>query len=139
VERALISRAGLTLAELVVTMALLSSAGLGLLAAFTSGLKLMQQSTNLSMATDLGKEMIEGIKAAGYDQAVVGDFDGRRPDPPDALTTFPAQPYPSSWRNDQQYTLRVVCEQHSPTTRLLRVEVFWGRTHRTSLSTMLHR
>ena len=136
--RPLALRPGLTLAELIVTMALIAIAALGLLAAFTSGLKLMQQSTNLSMATDLGREMLESIKAGGYQRTAVGDFDGRQSDPADAATGFPETPYPRGRRDQQEYTLRVLCQQHSPTTRLLKVEVFWGRSHRTSLSTMVH-
>lgn len=123
----------------MVALALLGVVALGLLAAFTSGLKLMQQSTNLTMATDLAREMLEDIKADGFQKTALGDFDGRAGTPIDSVTGFPTAPYPTGRRNNQEYSLRVTCSEVSPTTRLVVVRVLWGRTHHTSLSTMVHR
>ncbi len=127
------------MAELVVSVGLLAVVGLALLAGFTAGLKLMQQSTNLTMATDLGREVLENIKSSGYNQTALGTFDGRAGDPEDPTTGFPEAPYPQGERNGWNYDLKVTCQQHSLTARQVTVEVRWGRTHRTSLTTLVHK
>lgn len=130
---------GLTIAELVVSVGLLAVVGLALLAAFTAGLKLMQQSTNLTMATDLGREMLENINAGGYAQTALGTFDGRLGQKPDPATGFPGTPYPQGVRDGRNYDLKVRCSQHSFTTRQVMVEIRWGRIHRTKLAVLVHK
>ncbi len=112
---------GLTLGEVIVALGLLAIVTLSLLAAFTSGVRMMSQSTDLSMATDCARDFMETVKSEGYDLTAVGKFDGRLPTASDSATGFPPNPYPVATRNDQNYSLVVDCTQHGPTTRLLQV------------------
>lgn len=128
-----------SLAEVMLALSLLAIAALGLLATFFSGTRMMEQSKDVAMATDVGREFLENIKAQGYDKTAVGTFDGTNPDLPDTTTGFPPHPYPNTRRNGEVYTLTVECTQQAPTTRMLRVTIAWEGRHRTELATMLHR
>lgn len=129
----------LTLAEVIVALGVIALVTLSLLAAFMGGYRVMQQSTQLTMATDTAREFLETTKSLGYDQTAVGTYDGRIPAAPDTSTGFPPAPYPVTQRDAADYTLLVTCTQHTPTTRLVTVRVFWGTDHKTEIATMLHR
>lgn len=133
------SKRGLSLAEVILALGLISIAGLALIATFLSGTRMMDQSTDLSMATDVGREFLETVRAQGYEQTVVGVFDGSLPTPPDATTAFPSAPYPTTVRDQEEFTVTVDCSQYSPSTRLLKVTVSWEGKHRTTLAAMIHR
>lgn len=129
---------GLTLAELILALGILSVVALSLLAAFLAGTQLLSESNNITAATEVGREFLEQVRADGYEATAVGRFDGRIPNPRDGATQFPPSPYPMAISNDIRYTLLVSCEQYSPTTRLVRVESIWGADRRINLTTMVH-
>ena len=139
---------GLTLSEIIVALGLITTAALALIAAFLGGYRMMTQSTNLSMATEVGRELLETIKSNGYESTMTGDFDGRIPDPATVVPVvagvppypdFPPAPYPTGVRDGQEYRIELLSTQHSDTTRLLRVLVHWGEGHHTSLATIIHK
>jgi hypothetical protein len=120
-------------------MGLLSIAILALISAFIGGMRMMQQSTQLTMATDVGSTFLENVKAFGYDGTEVGTYDGRIPVARDLTTGFPPDPYPQGLRNGESFALMVECTQHTPTTRFVKVTIHWSSDRQTELSTMVHR
>ncbi len=111
----------------MVAIGVLAAAALALLAAFTAGLKMMTESRDIAMATEVGQEFLETVERGGYPATSLGVFDGGTPTLQDVSSGFPPQPYPSGRRDDTEYTLRVECEQYAPRARTVRVQVRWGR------------
>lgn len=130
---------GLTLLEVVIAFSLVTLAILALLAIFTSGLRLMRQSTNLTMATDVGREFLESVKHDGYSALTVGRFDGRIPDSPNSFSLFPQAPYPHTQRGNQGYFLVVEVTQATDHSRLVKVQVVWDEQSRAELATMVYK
>lgn len=133
------STSGLSLLEVMLALGLLSVVTLALMAVFTSGNRMMAQSTSLTMATDVCREFLERTRCEGYNRTLVGVYDGRVGDPSDITTGFPHAPYPASTRNGKDYHLFVEVTQVGPETRLIKLRVYWedGR-HHTGMATMVH-
>lgn len=129
---------GVTLIEVLIAMIVLAVAILGLAAVFISGLKIIDASSSLTGATNVGREFLETVKQGTYASTSVGQFDGRTPAPPDAATNFPPPPYPTTTVDDHTYTLVVRCQDYSPTLRTVEVDVYWDRDSKATFRTMVH-
>jgi prepilin-type N-terminal cleavage/methylation domain-containing protein len=127
------TRKGVSLVEIVIALGILSIALLGLVATFTSGLKLAQVSNEVTTATTVGQEFLELVKARGYTQTATGTYDGRVPDPA-ASVGFPFAPYPTVKRNNQEYALVVTCSDVTTTIRDVRVDVYWEAQRESNIS-----
>jgi hypothetical protein len=119
-------------------MVVLTVAIMGLASVFLSGLKMVDASTSLTGATNVGRELLETVKQRGYSSTAVGTFDGRLATPPDLATGFPMAPYPKTTVDDHEYALVVRCSDFSPTIRSIEVDVYWDRDSKTTFSTMVH-
>lgn len=128
---------GLTLVEVLVALSLITIAVLALMAIFLAGTRMMRQATDVTMATDVGREFLETVKYDGYYKLSTGHYDGRVPDPQDATTQFPRGPYPSIKRGSQEYFLLVDVTDESAQNRLVKVQVYWADTHHITLATMV--
>ena len=138
-HRSVYSR-GLTLIEVVLSLGILSVVLLSLLAVFTSGLKLARSSDQATVATTVGQEFMELVRARGFGSTAVGVYDGRLNDPPDPSTGFPFTPYPAIAIDHETYTLVVTCEDVSPTLRSVKVDVYWDlvREGKLTFYTIVH-
>ena len=134
-------RRGLTVLETLIAVGLLSVALLSLLLVFTQGMRWLRQSSQVTGATDVAREFLERVRANGYDQVVVGTYDGRLPvpTPPDATMGFPPGPYPQGIRNKERYTLVVRADATGlpPNTVAVKVDVYWNDQGKISLETYL--
>ena len=119
-------------------MVVLAVAILGLAAVFLSGLKMIGASSQLTGATNVGREFLETVKQGTYASTKVGQFDGGKPDAADAATGFPPAPYPTTMVDEHQYTLVVRCQDYSPTIRSIEVDVYWDRDSKATFRTMVH-
>lgn len=128
---------GLTLAEVLVALSLVAVSALALLAIFISGTRMMKQSTDITMATDVGREFLETVKFDGFGAMTPGHYDGRVPTASDPVTLFPREPYPSVRRGNQDYYLVVDVTDETLMTRLVKVRVYWGNLHHIELATMV--
>ena len=135
----------LSLLEVMLAFGVLSVALLGVIALFTNGLRLMSHSKQLTAATEVGRQVLESVKTAGYSSIPGTDivFDGRgaTPDPqilgpPD----FPPRPYPTEVVDGGNYevVVRVTTPPASPTLRAVEVEVYYARGGSSVLQTLFH-
>ena len=128
------STKGVFLLEIIIALGVVVVAILGLMAAFTAGLKMMNESEKISAAT----EIVEQVKTTGYDKTTVGTYDGWIGEPADGTTGFPPAPYPQVKKQDQDYWLEVECAQVSPVVRMLSVDVHWDSQGKVTLKTLMH-
>ncbi|MCA9796857.1 MAG: prepilin-type N-terminal cleavage/methylation domain-containing protein [Candidatus Eremiobacteraeota bacterium] len=137
------TRKGFSLVEILLALALVAVAILGIVGAFIAGVRMMGRSNELTQATEEGRQVLERIKlnvaAGGLDYLPTGTylFDGATPDPPQgaAPLVFPPDPYPG----DGRYVIRVSGRELTTDLREVSVEVRWGETGRTLLVTRMHR
>ena len=87
---------GLSIAELLVAIAMVAIALLAIIAMFTQGFFMLSQSKQLGSATERGQQCLENIKANGVAFVSLGRFDSRAGDLPNETTGFPPPPYPTS-------------------------------------------
>ena len=118
-------------------LGIIGMAILALLGAFIAGNKLMANSGNISTATEIGRDFLESVKTAGVEQTVPGVFNGLQGDPPDFGVGFPAAPYPSKKLNGTNYSLVVECQDFGTDGRLIKVDVYWSKTSKVSLATVI--
>lgn len=128
--------------EIVLAFGLLAVAILALIAMFTSGVKLSAQARNITVATELGKQVIERarakVKLSGFSYLPAGTytFDGRAGDPIAGTPVFPPAPYPSTLVEHQEYFVVVSgAEPSADQLKNLRVDVYWTDTSHISLET----
>jgi len=129
---------GFSLLENVIALGVITVAILGLVAAFTAGLRMMNQSEKISAATEIGRAFMETVKSKGYDQTTVGTYDGWIKESADSATGFPPSPYPQAKRDNQEYWLEVQCAQISPVVRSVAVDVHWDAQGKVTLKTLIH-
>ena len=132
------STKGVFLLEIIIALGVVVVAILGLMAAFTAGLKMMNESEKISAATEIGRSFVEQVKTPGYDKTTVGTYDGWIGEPADGTTGFPPAPYPQVKKQDQDYWLEVECAQVSPVVRMLSVDVHWDSQGKVTLKTLIH-
>lgn len=111
---------GLTLAEVLLSSAILTVVLLLLIGVFISGLKLMQRSETLTAASTIGREFLETVEdIGGYSALPTTDsvFNGANPDDP--VNEFPPSPYPTTIREGREYSLRVETKRDGDITAIL--------------------
>lgn len=130
-------RNGLSLAEVLLALALAALAALSLMVVLIGGLRLLERSQEVSEATAVGRELMERIKAQDYAYRPVNvTFDGRVPNPP--VSGFPPAPYPSV-RQKFVYTTRVQVQTLDAYSNRVSVEVFWENGRSLTLETVMNR
>jgi type II secretory pathway pseudopilin PulG len=135
-------RRGLSLAETVLAVGLVGVAVLSLLLVFTNGMRLLTQSGQMTVATDIGREFMEQVRANGAALVVPGVYDSRQGDAADVSTGFPPYPYiPAAplKRAKGEYYLVVTADNTGlpPSTVAVKVEVYWNDSNRIVLETFL--
>lgn len=127
---------------MVLSFGLLAVAILALVAMFISGVKLSAQSRNITVATEIGRGVLEEIRAQikvqGFSYLPTGDYsyDGRVPDAQAGPPYFPPAPYPGSKLNNQEYQVVVTGKEPSvDRLKQVRVDVYWTATSHISLET----
>lgn len=121
-------RGGLSLMELMVAMAVIAFALLTMLGVYISGVRLMSRGEEITVATEVGRRLLETVRSAGY--AYIPDaptvYDGRVPDPRDPGLGFPPGPYPV----DGRYELEVKSEKIEDNLKSVTVRVYYdGDSH----------
>jgi prepilin-type N-terminal cleavage/methylation domain-containing protein len=122
--------AGFTLLEVLLAMALVGVAILGLLGVYVSGLKAVAQQRDRTTAVDLARRTLEGIKAVPWSELPADDADfegGPR------AGAFPPSPYPG----EGQFRVLVKVVADDPHLRTVTVRVRWGPSHEVKLATVL--
>lgn len=130
---------GLTLAETLVAIGLLSVVVLTVIGVLLSGLRLLTLSQEMTDASNIGRQFMEAVRERGGYSVIppsISDFDGSLPDA--AGPRFPPAPYPSSQLNGRLYTLRVRTAQSSDNVRAVLVEVAWEDDGSIILETAFH-
>lgn len=120
-------RPGLTLAEVMVSVGLLSMVLLLLVGVFVAGLQLMQRSEVHTAASTIGREILETIKDEGAYAALPlqnANFNGLNPDA--KIDGFPPDPYPRATRDGREFVIRVEVLHQSPRMAAVLVTVGWG-------------
>lgn len=122
----------------MLAVGLLAVAVLAVVGVFTSSLELMHHSENHSVASELGRELFETIRASGgyaFIPAGSNRFDGRANQP--KVSGFPPDPYPEIQVDGRRYQFVVSVEEHPdlPDVRGVRIEIYWGTRGRTVLET----
>lgn len=127
---------GYSLLEIMLAISLIGLLALGLVVLAGAALRMNRAGHERIVATELGTELMERIRANGYllipDDASL--FDGRTPD--SSKDGFPPAPYP---RSDKApgHTLMVETEQLRPNLRRVKVTVF-APTSATRLESYFH-
>ncbi len=129
-------RAGVTLAEIILAIGLLSVAVLGLLGVFVSQMALSGKSSQMSTADRLGHSLLEKSRRRGYNEISAGSFSGSLPDPVSA-SGFPPWPYPKQTVNNRAFVLNVTAALVQPGLMGIQVDVHWDGG-KTSLKTYVH-
>lgn len=129
-----------TLSEVILCTGLIAVAILSMATLFISGLRLKAKTTQLTMASELAREMMERTKSLGFSAlpTAATTFDGFARTPVNS-DGFPPLPYPSRKVGGRDYTLVVHCAPDSTRTELVDVvvEVHWGESSRVKLGTRM--
>ena len=114
---------GLNLAEVLIALSLLTGAFLVVVGLFAKTLQLQTRTAELTEAAEIGKTVMEGLKAQP----------GLIPDPTKSFTTaadiiagpppFPPQPFPSVQGEYGKYDIEIHVEESPSTPNLKAVEV----------------
>ena len=118
---------GLTLAEILIAVGLLTMVLVLLVGVFIGGLQLMQRSEVHTAASSIGREVMETIEDEGGLACIPlhsTAFNGANPDA--SVDGFPPAPYPRVSRAGREFVVRV--ETHSLSARMaaVLVTVSWG-------------
>lgn len=126
--------------ELVVALGVFAVGILSLVLLFVQGIKLMNQSENITRANEVARLAMETVKMRGHGAVPPGSavYDGRNLDPKDSTLDFPPDPYPSKVMDGVTYSLRVSTQPGGRDLRFVRIEVWWGRDSRIAVETALH-
>ncbi|MEW6282797.1 MAG: hypothetical protein AB1758_29570, partial [Candidatus Eremiobacterota bacterium] len=127
---------GMTLAEIMVAVAVTAFALLTMIGVFIGGLRLVRQSQSVTVATEGAREVLEAIKDQGYSALPTGDavFDSRQGDAP--VNGFPPAPYPDVAAPDgRKYPTRVAVQDIQPGLKSVTVQVFWDPTRPATVET----
>ncbi len=139
-------RTGFSLLEVTLALGILTVALLATLQVFLSGSQMVAQSTQVTTAGELARELLDRCAAIGYalvpPNSTVFDGTATTPTLPDA-NGFPPAPYPEAVVEGTTYRFRVTTDNlavlgATNEPRAIFVEVFWGRNHQASFETYLH-
>ncbi len=132
-------RRGLTLLEIILAIGIVAVAILAMILVFTKGLRLVSQSSQVTGATQVARQMLEVVKERGYAQITTGNYDGTVPDLPNGTTGFPPLPYPSVVLNKIEYTISVEATTAGMPANLIavKVDVFWNARSKVTMQTYI--
>ena len=101
---------GLSLLEILIAIGLVAFALLTLMGVYISNLKLVDQSSHISDATEVGREMLERIKEVEYADLPPAPslFDGGAGMP--QVGGFPPEPYPVKTINGVDYAIEILLQ-----------------------------
>lgn len=127
---------GLTVAEVLLALGLFTIVVLGFSVVILSGMRLNLQGDKMSQGTQIARSVMENAKKKGYANIATGLFDGRlaTPTAPDVATGFPPSPYPK--QGDYQVVVQV--SDISPSSRSVKVDVYWSAVSKVTLYSMVH-
>ena len=137
---------GFGLAEYLLALALMSVVVLSLLGVFASGNSVIQKTSDMALADELGCSLLEALKREvkinGSDALPPTPFrfDGRQGDDVVSLlgATFPPSPYPLEKLGNQTYTLLVEGTDEGSKLKKIKVTVFWNDNKKIVLGTLVY-
>ena len=129
---------GITLAETVLCLAIVGLVAAVLATVMIGGLRLMAQSRDVVVASEVAREVLERIKQRGFDRVPSGtSFDGRNEKR--ATYDFPPKPYPCYRQNGGEYYVVVRTTPVAVNAKRIVVRVFYqGRSQPVTVETLIH-
>jgi hypothetical protein len=120
-----------------VSLGLVTLAILSLMLLFGHGLKMNSQAEELTRSSELGRHLLEAIRAEGGYTSIIPDtvYDGRLENPTDPVAGFPPSPYPRTTLEGREYRIVVRTATESARVRAVAVEVWWDDDSRVVLET----
>lgn len=130
------SAAGLTLAELMVAIGIVSFSLLTLMGVLTYSLGAVDGDRQLSTASNLAREVMESVRSDGFTSIPAGTltFDGRVPDP--KAGDFPPAPYPLVVNEEGDYEV-VVSVAPKGVLKSVTVDVYYQTERKVTLQCYL--
>lgn len=124
-------KAGFSLIEIMLSLALVTTAVLAVMAIYTVGLRQSVRAEKTLKATEMAREILEMSRDLAFDDIPADDlvFDGRIPTP--AVDKFPPAPYPA--RGDFQ--AEVFVDQLGPDLKSVCVKVYYEAEHSVNFQT----
>ncbi|CAM9987568.1 unnamed protein product [Phaeothamnion confervicola] len=130
-----LNRAGLSLLEVMLAIALMGVVVVGILVVMGGGLRLMNQAGDVTRARELATQEMENIRQSAYAYSPDGtNFDARSGTA--AVGGYPPAPYNPA--PGETYKLAVAVQRVNPTLRSIRVDVYWGVNHNIHLETLMN-
>lgn len=116
-------RRAFTLAELLLSLGLISLGVLALMGVLTISLRTSTQSRQSTQSAQLAQELFEGIRKKGHCPTGTVTYTGQA-----ALDDFPPRPYPSRTVEGTEYSLQVSSQPVSgkPSLYSVKVRVLWS-------------
>lgn len=132
-------QAAFSLAEVLFSILLTGISVLSLITVLIGGMRLLENSQEVSEATGVGREQMEAIVAHKYTGSLPSSavWDGRAGDPPTA-GGFPPAPYPGR-QQKFLYQTRVQVSAIDAQRSCVSVQVFWNRQSSLQLTTVVRR
>lgn len=132
-------RRAVTVAEIMMAFGIVAMAILALVTGFIGALEMNARSVETAVASQVGRDFLERVNEAGYDNVPDGTFvfSGAANDPQTA-EGFPPAPYPRVEANGQVHTLTVRVSTKGATLKVVVVEVACGKHGKTSFETYLY-
>ncbi len=134
-------RRGLSLLELMIAFGVVAVAILAILLVFTRGLEWFVSSTDTTLASATGRQVLDEIRQRGPERLPAANltFDGRAGNPKDVALDFPPDPYPVANDGTRNYTMVVRFSDVNPRLRSVLVEVYWNERSHVKLETYVAR
>lgn len=124
--------------EICIAIVLIAIAALGLAAVWIFALRLTGQTSDTTVATQLARQCLEGMKNNVQSAPVAASsFDGSVAQP--AVKGFPPFPYPAYQVDGNDYVLNVTSEPLQADLVRVKVDVFWRAGRKVGLQTLLYR
>jgi type II secretory pathway pseudopilin PulG len=119
------SNKGVTLAELVVAMGIVSVALLAIMGVLIQSTGALNSDRKISTASQLARQVMEAVRAGGHLTIPEGTvtFDGRADHP--KVNDFPPDPYPGVKVDEGEFHISVTAERKPPNLKSVTVEVYW--------------
>lgn len=126
---------GLTLMEVVLALGIIGFALLTMVGVYASGLRLMTRGEELTGAAEVGRQLLDNVRRAGFGYVPDGTvaFDGRLNQPSDPATGFPPGPYPGR----EQYKLVVSAATLDARMKSVTATVYYDEASSVVLQTYL--
>lgn len=123
---------GFSLAEVVLSIGLLSVILLSVFAMFTQGMHILSHSKQVDSATEKAQECLEAIRVLGAATVAEGIYDSNNGDTP--TSSIPLVPY-SPTSEDYRTVVEATMTGAPAGTMAVRVDVYYERDRKVSLET----